>query len=154
MASKRLQKAIAESGYCSRRAAEDHIREGIVTVNDKVASIGQTVTEDDEILIDGKPLKSQSKKIYIALNKPEGYTCTNRFFKGEKNIFDLVDVNERLFVVGRLDKNSRGLVILTNDGEYTQKMSHPRYHHEKVYEVTIQNKKDLDPKDIISVLKK
>jgi pseudouridine synthase len=150
----RLQKAIAESGYCSRRRAEELIQEGIVTVNDEVANIGQTVTDDDEILIDGKPLKSQSQKIYIALNKPEGYTCTNRRFKGERNIFDLVDINERLFIVGRLDKNSRGLVILTNDGEYAQKLTHPRYHHEKVYEVAITNDKELDPKDIASCLKK
>jgi len=150
----RLQKKIAESGYCSRRAAEKLIGEGVVFVNGEVAVIGQTVTEDDEIMIDGKLLKNQSPKIYIALNKPPGYTCTNRRFKGEKNIFDIVDLDERLFVVGRLDKDSRGLVILTNDGDYAQKATHPRYHHEKIYEVTVKNSKELDPKDIISILKK
>ncbi len=150
----RLQKAIAESGYCSRRRAEELIQEGIVTVNGEVAIIGQSVTDEDEILVDGKPLKSQAPKIYIALNKPPGYTCTNRRFEGEKNIFDLVDVDERLFVVGRLDKDSRGLVILTNDGDYALKVTHPRYHHEKVYEVTVKNEKDLDSKGVISVLKK
>ncbi|MDF1497208.1 MAG: pseudouridine synthase [Patescibacteria group bacterium] len=134
----RLHKKIAESGFCSRRAAEKLIGEGLVTVNGKVAEIGQIVSDDDEIVIDGKPLNSKAEKIYIALNKPAGYTCTNRRFKGEKNIFDLVDIDERLFVVGRLDKDSRGLVILTNDGDYALKATHPRYHHEKVYEVTVK----------------
>jgi pseudouridine synthase len=133
----RLQKFIAESGYCSRRRAEELIREGIVTVNGKIAVIGQSVAVGDKVLIDGKPLAGNDRKIYIALNKPKGYTCTNRLFKNEKNIFDLVDIDERLFIVGRLDKDSRGLVVLTNDGEYTQKITHPRYHHEKVYEVTV-----------------
>ncbi len=150
----RLQKAIAESGYCSRRRAEELIREGVVMVNHKLAALGQSVTSNDQITIDGKPLKHQSEKIYIALNKPKGHTCTARRFKGEKNIFELVDVDERLFVVGRLDKNSRGLIILTNDGDFAQKMTHPRYHHEKVYEVRVENKKSLDEKDIISCLTK
>ncbi|MBD3281606.1 pseudouridine synthase [Candidatus Uhrbacteria bacterium] len=135
----RLQKAIADSGYCSRRRAEELIREGVVTVNDKVAELGQSVTSGDKITIHDKPLTGSAAKIYIALNKPKGYTCTNRRFKGEKNIFDLVDIDERLFVVGRLDKNSRGLVVLTNDGSFAQKMSHPRYHHEKIYEVTVNS---------------
>ncbi len=141
----RLQKFIAESGYCSRRRAEELIREGVVTVNNKVATIGQSVTDGDRVLIDGEPIGRQALKIYIALNKPKGYTCTNRRFKDEKNIFDLVDIDERLFIVGRLDKDSRGLVILTNDGEYTQKITHPRFHHEKVYEVTVDMPKASNP---------
>lgn len=134
----RLQKVIAESGCCSRRRAEELIREGLVRVNNKVAELGQSVASNDQITIHGKPLKHQPKKIYVALNKPKGYTCTGRRFKGEKNIFELIDIDERLFTVGRLDKNSRGLVILTNDGGYAQKMTHPRYHHEKVYEVSVR----------------
>ena len=144
----RIQKTIAESGYCSRRKAEDLIRDGAVTVNEKIATIGQSVSKDDVIKIFGEKIAGQGNKIYIALNKPVGYTCTNRYFKGEKNIFDLIDINERLFVVGRLDKNSRGLVILTNDGDYAQKTTHPRYEHEKVYLVTVQDKKGLDYKKI------
>ena len=146
----RLQKVIAESGYCSRRAAEKLISEGSVTVNGAVAEIGQNVTEDDQILIDGKPINNQTEKIYLALNKPAGYTCTSRRFKDEKNIFDRVNSDERLFMVGRLDKDSRGLVILTNDGDYALKVTHPRYHHEKVYEVTVKpNSSDSyrDPKN-------
>ncbi|MFZ6015847.1 MAG: pseudouridine synthase [Patescibacteria group bacterium] len=134
----RLQKVIAEAGFCSRRKAEDLIRAGEVQVNGRKAVIGQSVTPGDQITINGKPLQGRQTKIYLALNKPVGYTCTSRRFKGEKNIFDLVNVDERLFVVGRLDKNSRGLVILTNDGDYAQKMSHPRFHHEKIYEVTVE----------------
>lgn len=141
----RLQKFIAESGYCSRRRAEELIREGVVTVNNKVATIGQSVADGDRVLIDGKPIGRQARKIYMALNKPKGYTCTNRRFKDERNIFDLVDIDERLFIVGRLDKDSRGLVILTNDGEYTQKITHPRFHHEKVYEVTVDIPKASNP---------
>ncbi len=146
----RLQKFIAETGYCSRRRAEELIREGLVVVNGKVAVIGQSVTDSDIVLIDGKPLVDNGRKIYIALNKPKGYTCTNRFFKNEKNIFDLVNLDKRLFIVGRLDKNSRGLVILTNDGEYAQKITHPRYHHEKVYEVVIDIPKSIQTKIISS----
>ena len=141
----RLQKFIAESGYCSRRRAEELIREEVVTVNGKVAIIGQSVADGDSVLIDGEPLGHKARKIYIALNKPKGYTCTNRRFKDEKNIFDLVDIDERLFLVGRLDKDSRGLIVLTNDGEYTQKITHPRFHHEKVYEVTVDMPKASNP---------
>jgi len=150
----RLQKKIAESGCCSRRTAEELIVAGFVAVNGIKAVIGQNVEARDEITISGKPLKAQTQKIYIALNKPKGYTCTNRRFAGEKNIFDLIKLKARLFVVGRLDKDSRGLVILTNDGEYAQKTTHPRYHHEKVYEVAVEDVKPSDVRVIISCLTK
>lgn len=135
----RLQKAIADSGYCSRRRAEDLIKAGYVKVNGLRAEIGQSVELEDEVLIDGRPLKAEKRLIYIALNKPAGYTCTNRSFRHEQNVFDLVKSPDRLFLVGRLDKMSRGLVILTNDGDYAQKMAHPRYEHEKEYEVTVNS---------------
>ncbi len=135
----RLQKRIADSGYCSRRKAEELIAAGLVRVNGQRAKIGQSVEAEDEILVDGRSLKTEKRLVYIALNKPEGYTCTNRVFWGEKNVFDLVKSSDRLFAVGRLDKMSRGLVILTNDGDYAQKMAHPRYEHEKEYEVTVKS---------------
>lgn len=135
----RLQKRIAESGYCSRRRAEDLVKAGHVKVNGLRAEIGQSVELEDEVLIDGQPLKTQKKLVYFALNKPTGYTCTNRSFRHEQNVFDLVKSPDRLFLVGRLDKMSRGLVILTNDGDYAQKMAHPRYEHEKEYEVTVNS---------------
>ena len=135
-----LQKYIADSGYCSRRKAEELIKKKKVKVNSEIASPGKKVIESDEVKIDNKIIKTIKEKIYIILNKPAGYTCTNRKFKDEKNVFDLINIKERLFVVGRLDKNSQGLVLLTNDGEYTNKLTHPKYEHEKEYIVGIRNK--------------
>ena len=133
-----IQKIIAQSGYCSRRNGEQLIRDGLVKVNGEVAQIGETADpEKDKISVQGHSIKKPASLVYLKLNKPLGYTCSNRRFEGEKNIFDLVKTNERLFAVGRLDKNSRGLVLLTNDGELTQKLSHPRFEHEKVYAVKI-----------------
>lgn len=135
-----LQKAIAESGYSSRRKAEELIRKGEVSVNGRLAFIGeQADPETDKITVRGRLISKPEKKVYIILNKPLGYTCTNRRFANEKNIFDLVDSPVRLFAVGRLDKDSRGLVLLTNDGDLTQKISHPKFEHEKEYEVKIRD---------------
>lgn len=157
-----LQKFIADSGYCSRRKAGELIKDGDVFVNGEVAELGQRVGNEDEVEINGhrpggarKKLELAKKKIYIKLNKPVGYVCTSRWFKGEKNVFEIVDVKERLFAVGRLDKDSRGLVLLTNDGELTQKLTHPKFEHEKIYEVEVQGslgKKDID--NIINNFKK
>lgn len=134
-----LQKAIATSGYCSRRKADEMIRAGHVRVNGEMATIGDMADpEKDIISIKGKALAGPEKKIYIKLNKPLGYTCTNQKFKDEKNIFSLIDVPERLFAVGRLDKNSRGLILLTNDGDMAQRLAHPRFQHEKIYEVRLR----------------
>lgn len=141
----RLQKIIAQSGLCSRRQAEELILEGKVKVNGKKAIIGQKVSPTDTIFVNGKLLEKAQDKIYIKLNKPTGYTCTNAEFEHEKNVFDLVQVKERLFVVGRLDKDSQGLVLLTNDGPLCQKLTHPKYEHKKVYIVDIQ-----EPKKFVS----
>ncbi|RLC37994.1 pseudouridine synthase [Candidatus Falkowbacteria bacterium] len=137
-----LQKYIAESGFCSRRRAEELIRQKKVKVNNEIAELGTRVSEKDEVVIEGKEIKLIKKKIYIILNKPAGYTCTNRKFKGEKNIFELVDVKERLYTVGRLDKNSHGLVLLTNDGDLTEQLTHPRFEHEKEYLVKLKVKSE------------
>jgi len=135
-----LQKVIAASGYCSRRKGEELIRDGHVSVNGNLALIGDEADPiNDKITINGRLLSSPEKLVYIILNKPLGYTCTNRRFPNEKNIFDLVDLPTRLFAVGRLDKDSHGLILLTNDGDLTQKLSHPRYEHDKEYEVKIRD---------------
>lgn len=131
-----LQKLIASSGHCSRRKAEEMIRKGQIKLNGIKAVPGDKADPDiDTVFINNKPLKKIPEKIYIRLNKPSGYTCTNRKFPGEKNIFSLVDIPQRLFTIGRLDKNSRGLVILTNDGSLNQLLSHPKYKHKKIYQV-------------------
>ena len=134
-----LQKFIANSGFCSRRNAENLIREGKVLVNGKLAELGMRVDKNDEVKVGSDKIYLSEKKIYIKLNKPIGYTCTNKKFIGEKNIFILVRLKEKLYSVGRLDKNSRGLVLLTNDGELTQKLTHPKFGHEKKYMVTIKS---------------
>jgi 23S rRNA pseudouridine2605 synthase len=151
-----LQKFIAQSGYCSRRQAEELIRLKKVLVNGKIAELGIKVDEVDNISIQGKRISTVKEKIYIILNKPKGYVCTNRKFKDEKNVFEILNTSPlpaqagqpaprtgdgeflRLFVVGRLDKDSRGLVLLTNDGDLTQKFTHPSFEHEKEYEVNVK----------------
>ncbi len=135
-----LQKYIAQSGYCSRRKAEEMIRSGKVVVNGEQAELGQRVDDSDEVRAGGVKVEAISEKIYIKLNKPRGYVCTNRSFDAEQNVFELVDKEyDHLHVVGRLDKNSHGLVILTNDGDFTAKMTHPRYMHEKEYLIRIKD---------------
>ncbi|MFZ4632227.1 MAG: pseudouridine synthase [Patescibacteria group bacterium] len=135
-----LQKAIANSGYCSRRKADELIRNGHVKIDGREAIIGeQADPEKNKITINGHLIPAEEKKVYIMLNKPLGYTCTNRNFKNEKNIFELVSLPERLFAIGRLDKDSHGLIILTNDGDLTLKLSHPRFEHDKEYEVRVRD---------------
>ncbi|MCK5061236.1 rRNA pseudouridine synthase [Candidatus Parcubacteria bacterium] len=142
-----LQKFIVDSGYCSRRQATELIRSGQVKINNKMAELGQKVLLSDKVLVNDKILKIKAEKIYLIINKPKGYVCSNRKFKGEDNIFDLlvnregesVYPREKLFVVGRLDKNSRGLILITNDGDMAQRITHPKYEHEKEYEIRIKN---------------
>lgn len=139
MTKERLQKFLAHAGICSRRAAEQYIREGHVTLNDEVVrEMGLKVDpEKDMVLFDGSPVKSRDaeKKIYIALNKPEGYvsSCSH---KGEKIVLDLIETTERIYPVGRLDKDSHGLILLTNDGFLHNRLSHPSHNHRKEYVVT------------------
>lgn len=148
-----LQKYIAQSGHCSRRHGERLIRESRVKLNGKPAKIGDTIDPENppDIKIDGRALRLPEAKIYIKLNKPAGFTSTTRKFKGESNVFDLVKVKERLFIVGRLDKDSRGLILLTNDGELTDKLTHPRYEKEKEY-LAVVSGAVADPKKIVKQL--
>jgi len=139
-----LQKYLSEAGFSSRRQAEKFISEGRVKVNGKIAHLGERADENDEVTVAGKRVEVKNQKLYVLLNKPVGYTCTNRSFKGEKNVFDLVNIKERLFVVGRLDKNSHGLVLLTNDGALAQEMTHPRYEMPKVYRVTVASEEEIE----------
>jgi pseudouridine synthase len=134
----RLQKFLAKSGLCSRRAGEEYIKAGRVTVNDVVITrLGTQVhAKKDCVKMDGRTIKLQDSLIYIAVNKPAGYISSCRH-RDAKVVVDLVDVPQRVYPVGRLDKDSTGLVLLTNDGKLHLKLSHPSFDHEKEYEVTV-----------------
>lgn len=136
----RLQKIIAASGLMSRRSAEEYIAAGRVTVNGKVANLGERADgEHDTILVDGKALPSMEEKTYIMLNKPKGYVCTLSDERGRKNVTELVDIpNVRLYPVGRLDMYSEGLLIMTNDGEFANRLMHPSFEIRKSYRTWVQ----------------
>ncbi len=131
-----LNKYISSTGICSRRDAEKFIVEGRVTINGKPTQLGNRVFEGDVVKIDGKPLKTKPKTIYIALNKPVGIVCTTDS-KERKNIVKFVGHPQRLFPIGRLDKPSEGLIFLTNDGDIVNKILRAGNNHEKEYIVTV-----------------
>ncbi|MCF7794880.1 rRNA pseudouridine synthase [Patescibacteria group bacterium] len=135
-----ITKIIANSGYCSRRKAEDLVRKGLVFINEKQAKLGDRANKEDKIKVNNEELNTKCELSYYLLNKPKGFTCTNRKFKGEQNVFDLLKNNKslnnlKLNIVGRLDKDSQGLILLTNDGDLTNKLTHPSFEHIKIYEV-------------------
>ena len=136
----RLQKIISAHGAASRRAAEKMIAEGRVAVNGITASLGDSADpETDEITIDGAPLKKQDEAIYIALNKPKGYITTVKDDRGRPTVMELVsDCGCRVYPIGRLDADSQGLILLTNDGELANKLCHPSGDKEKRYIVTVR----------------
>ena len=136
----RLQKLLSAAGVCSRRAAEDYINAGRITVNGQVAELGQRGDpERDDIRVDGKPLAKREALVYLLLNKPRGYVTTLSDEKGRKNVADLVkDCGVRVYPVGRLDLDSEGLLLMTNDGEFANQIMHPKYHINKTYRVTVR----------------
>jgi len=132
----RLNKFISETGFCSRRAADKMIDEGKVKVNSKIPEKGTQVSATDYIEINGKPLKSKEKLVYLAFNKPVGITCTTEH-KIKGNIIDFINFPVRIFPIGRLDKPSQGLIFLTNDGDIVNKILRSGNNHEKEYIVTV-----------------
>ena len=133
----RLNKTISDTGFCSRREADNLIEKGKVTINGKKGVLGDKVSENDLVEIDGKPIKKQDQLIYIAFNKPKGVTCTTELhIKG--NIIDYINHPERIFPVGRLDKDSEGLIFLTNDGNIVNKILRAGNKHQKEYVVTVK----------------
>ena len=133
---KRLNKAISETGYCSRRAADKLIEEGNVKVNGAAPELGTKVTSNDVISINGTVITKEVDNIYLVFNKPIGITCTTeRHIKG--NIIDYINYPERIFPIGRLDKPSEGLIFLTNDGDIVNKILRSKNSHEKEYIVTV-----------------
>lgn len=137
----RLQKLFTDCGILSRRAAEEEIKAGKVTVNGTVAELGQKVCPDtDVVLYKGKRITPPEKKdfVYILLNKPCGVVTSAKDEKGRKCVTDIVKAGTRVYPVGRLDLNSQGLIIMTNDGELTNKLTHPRHEIPKIYEVEVK----------------
>ena len=126
----RINKYLTEIGFCSRRAADKLIEEGRVTINGKVPELGTKITRDDEVKVDGKLVKdNEEKPVYIALNKPPGIVCTTDTEKEPDNIIDFINYPTRIFPIGRLDKFSEGLILLTNDGDIVNKILRARNHH-------------------------
>ncbi|CAN2042319.1 23S rRNA pseudouridine2604 synthase [Candidatus Magnetomoraceae bacterium gMMP-15] len=134
----RLQKYLSQAGICSRRKGEKYITEGLISVNGQVVTkLGTKIDpERDNVKIDSQVLEHKKNAIYIALNKPEGYV-TSCSQPGEKIILDLINLHDRIYPVGRLDKDSCGLLLLTNDGDFHNRFTHPSFNHEKEYIVTL-----------------
>lgn len=135
----RIQKILSARGVGSRRQAETMIKDGRITCNGEVCQLGQTADPDvDAILIDGKPLPAHGERIYILLHKPRGYVTTLSDEKGRKNAAQLVsDCGVRVYPVGRLDMDSEGLLLFTNDGEFANMLMHPKHNVDKTYKVTV-----------------
>lgn len=135
----RLQKIIASRGICSRRKAEELIAAGKVTVDGRVALLGESADpEVNDIRVEGKPLPGKEKKVYLMLNKPRGYVTTLSDEKGRKNAAELVSgCGVRVYPVGRLDMDSEGLLLFTNDGEFANLLMHPRHEVKKIYRVWV-----------------
>ncbi len=135
----RLQKILSAAGVCSRRAAEGYLTAGRITVNGETAQLGQQADpETDDIRVDGVPLGREPEAVYLMLNKPRGYVTTVSDEQGRKTVMDLLTgVHTRIYPVGRLDRGSEGLLLLTNDGALTQRLLHPSHEVSKEYRVTV-----------------
>ncbi len=151
----RLNKHISESGICSRREADDWIFAGRVTVNGMRASVGASVSDDDQVLVDGQPLPKRTRKagrrhVYIALNKPVGVVCTTES-ETSGNIIEFVGHQERIFPIGRLDKDSEGLILLTSNGDIVNRLLRSENGHQKEYLVGVN--KPVIPSFLIGMAK-
>ena len=137
----RLNKYISQSGLCSRRAADELITKGKVQVNNKLCDqVGTKINKNDKVIVNKKLIKPE-KNIYVLLNKPKDYISTNKDTHNRRVVFDLIKgINERLFSVGRLDRKTTGLLLLTNDGDIAKKLTHPSYKIKKIYSVTLEKK--------------
>lgn len=132
----RLNRLIAEAGITSRRKADELIKSGVVKVNGKVVTkLGTVVSLDDLVTVNGKPIKLLKRYEYILLNKPKDTICTLKDEKGRKTVVDLVQTKSRVYPVGRLDRNTTGVLLLTNDGELANRLMHPRYQILRTYTV-------------------
>ena len=135
----RINKFLSEIGYCSRREADKLIEQGRIKINGEIPLIGSKVSNKDEVSVNGEMVYRPKKKkmVYLAFNKPRGIVCTTDKKREKNNIIDFINYPTRIFPIGRLDKNSEGLIFLTNDGDIVNKILRARNNHEKEYEVTV-----------------
>lgn len=148
----RINKYIAESGFCSRRKADDLIKQGVVKVNKKtITEMGYKVQPDDLVTINGDPVSYFKHNIYILLNKPKDVITTTSDEMGRRTVLDIVRKHERVYPVGRLDRNTTGALLITNDGDLTNRLMHPRYEVERTYNVKLD--KPVKDKDAMSIAK-
>jgi 23S rRNA pseudouridine2604 synthase len=141
----RINKYLSEAGYCSRRAADKLIEDGRVTINGEVPLMGTKIVEGDVVKVDGKSIvKKDEKAVYLVLNKPRGIVCTTDTRVEKDNIIDFLNYPKRIFPIGRLDKASEGLILLTNDGNIVNKILRARNNHEKEYIVQVNKPIDKD----------
>lgn len=134
----RINKYLSEVGFCSRRAADRLLEEGRITINGRVPELGTKVSDEDEIFVDGKTIKKVEEEfVYIAFNKPVGIVCTTDTKREKNNIVDYINHPKRIFPIGRLDKPSEGLILLTSDGDIVNKILRARNNHEKEYYVRV-----------------
>lgn len=156
----RIQKIIAQSGYCSRRKAEELISAGKVKLNGKVVTkLGTTADGNDIIEVEGYTIENKQEKVYVLLNKPRGVVTSTKDDKHRKVVTDLINISTRIYPVGRLDYDTTGVLLLTNDGELTNELLHPSNHIEKVYVAKIKgiltpgHKKTLESGVVIDGIK-
>lgn len=134
----RINKYLSEVGFCSRREADKLLEQGKITINGKIPELGTKVSDEDEILVEGRSIrKTEEQAVYIALNKPIGIVCTTDTQREKNNIVDFVNHPKRIFPIGRLDKPSEGLILLTSDGDIVNKILRARNNHEKEYIVRV-----------------
>lgn len=139
----RINKYLSENGYCSRRAADELIKKGKVFINHTKAVLGDTVKAGDVVEVSSKEISPKTTKVYLAYNKPAGVICTADQLS-PNNIIDAINYSERIFPVGRLDVASTGLIFLTNDGDFANKLTHPKFRHEKEYFITVDKSVNED----------
>ena len=139
----RINKYLSECGYCSRRAADKLLEEGRVTADGRILSPGDKVTSEMDVRVDGKSVHLENTRVVLAFNKPRGIVCTAEK-KEKNNIVDAIGYPIRIYPVGRLDKESRGLILLTNDGELMNRLTSARYNHDKEYVVTVDKEVTAD----------
>ena len=132
----RINKFLSEAGICSRRGADRMVEDGRVTINGTVAQLGDRIQPGQKVCVDGKPVSREDERILLAYHKPKGIVCTSAK-KEKNNIIDYLNYPKRIYPIGRLDKDSEGLLLLTNDGELANEIMKARNYHEKEYEVTV-----------------